>query len=141
MDERMFFAQGVLMPYPNMAVSANSLSTPVLWVSRMHAITVLNHLRTPHDERPHVQAWRGHHEALALFLSVMSRELERRDGSRAMHQPFWFDGTRNDHHEVVSLPPTTADIEMPSWVGNESVHTSHLDFAEGRIEREGLRWL
>jgi len=143
-DERVYFAQGVLLPWPNFAVSVLVIDTPALWVCRMQTVSVMHRLRgmEPEDS-PHVQAWVGHDAALALYQSVIARELMRRGGehSRPLHQPFWPDGTRNPDHELAFLPAHAREVQMPSWLGDPEVHSTHRDFLDERIERGGIRWM
>lgn len=106
------------LPYADFAKSAEALDYRRLGKQRVEAFQLLIAIDDPWaceclipskawKNHPAAIMWRGHNEALRLYMNVMIREWVKRGYINNM------------------LLAPCQNIQMPSWIGNESFHASH----------------
>ena len=104
------------LPYADMRLSLACLDDQRLGKQRAEALQVLNALSAFRERRPYgwknhpvARMWRGHDDALRLYLNLSLDEWERR-------------GFRNNmpRHSFGSEDPA-----LPAWWGAERLHASH----------------
>jgi len=105
------------LPYPNFAASAMCLDWRRLGKQRVEAQQILNSLQSGGGwaNHPATKMWSGHTEALELYRDVCIREWVRRGYNNTMTMTFFGD----------EPSPEITSIEMPVWLGDERVHSSH----------------
>lgn len=98
------------LPYPDFMKSARCLDFRRLGKQRVECIQILNALRYGGGwaTHPAVKMWKGHEDALTLYMGVVIDEWIERGYVNSME-----------------LPIIASDIEMPLWFGDERFHASH----------------
>lgn len=136
-----------LLPHPNFACSAAVLDRARLGKQRLECSQIIRALmgdsvrgESPEDRsgwrsHPAVLMWRGHIPALALYMSCVIREWERRGYESNMTPPWGLEKTEGgpglthvpwaDFHASDMMPGCADDIVMPEWLGDERIHASH----------------
>lgn len=87
---------------------------------------------------PAVKMWAGHVPALALYMSCMIMEWQRRGYQNNMTYPYhlcrvdgpekgqvWHGLTLDRRLPNTESLPDPADVVMPPWLGDEELHASH----------------
>jgi len=102
------------LPVADFAECARMLDNRRLWKQVLEAecIYELNmgfgSPTSPWRNHPAVRMWKGHERALASYICAMKCECRRR-------------GIGN----IGDIEPDTDEVEMPRWIGDERLHTSH----------------
>ena len=106
------------LPYEDFTLSAQCLDYRRLGKQRVEALQIFNALEgiptksgrqyTGWLNHPAVTMWRGYEEALLLYRNKMIEE--------------WILRGYNNTMEMVGV---SDDVEMPHWLGNEKLHSSH----------------
>ena len=106
------------LPYEDFTLSAQCLDYRRLGKQRVEALQIFNALEgiptksgrqyTGWLNHPAVTMWRGYEEALLLYKNKMIEE--------------WILRGYNNTMEMVGV---SDDVEMPHWLGNEKLHSSH----------------
>ena len=102
------------LPVPDFGESARLLDWRRLGKQRVEAWMLFDILSNP-DSRwtgwrshPAVAMWRGYEDALSLYFWSMVEEWKRRG-----------------YRSTIELPRPSGDVELPPWLGDERLHTSH----------------
>ena len=99
------------LPVPNFTQTAELLDYRRLGKQRVEAKQILNALSRGSGgwiNHPATCMWRGYQDALGLYMNVMIAE--------------WIERGYKNTMEPVPLPDY---IELPPWLGDERVHSSH----------------
>lgn len=104
------------LPYPNFVASAMCLDTKRLGKQRVEGRQMQTAIqkKTGWSSHPATIMWADHITALMLYTDCCIREWERRGFENNM--PLMF-------HNLSA--PFVLKIEMPPWLGDERLHSSH----------------
>lgn len=100
------------LPYPEFDRSVKCLDYRRLGKQRVEAMQILNALRDSNygwQNHPAVKMWRGHEEALKLYMNICIQEWINRGYNNTMKI------------EVVDQK----NCKCPHWIGKEEFHASH----------------
>lgn len=103
------------LPYADFKKSAECLDNKRLNKQILEAMTIYNIVienRTSGGwvNHPAVNMWRGHPEAIALYLNTCLDEWKKRGKSHS--------------YQKIPINDETS-VKMPPWLGNEKFHSSH----------------
>lgn len=99
------------LPYESFEKSAECLDYKRLGKQRVEAFQILNALAGLYKgwvNHPATKMWRGYENALCLYHNVMIDEWVKRGYKNSMQHK-----------------PVSPGVEMPWWLGDESIHSSH----------------
>lgn len=123
------------LPHPDFQRSARSLDRQRLGKQRVEALQILRAIQDPSygwQNHPAVRMWRGYEEALALYGWTMCREWRERGYVDNTARKLLDEGgvpyrmEEGPDGEAWPVPEVgLEDVELPPWLGDESLHRSH----------------
>ena len=99
------------LPYKSFQKTAECLDYRRLGKQRVEAMQILKGLNDPNyswANHPACKMWKGHKNALKLYMNTMIKE--------------WIKRGYNNTMEIV---PITGKISYPSWLGKRKFHLAH----------------
>jgi len=103
------------LPYQDFQKSASVLDNRRLGKQRVEVLQILKALTIPEygwKNHPATKMWRGHEAALVQYGLAVCQEWKSR-------------GFKDTCYEKISEFKTELPAELPKWVGDERVHSSH----------------
>ena len=117
----------ILLPYPSFAHSVACLDRVRLGNMRLYIGKVLAGLQAPSSftEPRDLDMWRGHESALAVLMTLASREWDARSHRQVMSRPYGDDWLRAPLYEQYNIVPDARYADAPEWLGDPALHSRH----------------